>query len=233
MQAFRKLLPCGLLALFGAPVLFKTHGVAAGEETAEDASPVAPPEPLEIRLQEIRADPPLLLGRRVRFVLQFRERSESFEPYLTRFGPADWTAFAGWADEVFTWDPRAYGDSLDRLFVRKGSSLDAVIAEARAHERFEAVAWVREIFLDEPWIEVESLALLPESVGEGTILHVGRAQEFMKKGQWELAREQFERAKAAPIPAHARAELERQIVECNRALEERARTKPRDNAPKR
>ncbi len=226
-----KLLPCVFLVLLGALCLFEMRETAASGQGAEGASPVALPEALEIRLQEIRADPPLLLGRRVRFVLQFRERAAGFEPFLSRFGPADWTAFSGWADEVFTWDPDVYEDYLGRLFVRKGSALDEVIAQAHAHDRFAALGWVREVFLDEPWIEVESLTPLPESVGEGTILHVGRAQEFMKRGQWELALEQLERATAAPIPAHARAELERQIVECNRLLGER--TKPRDKLPKR
>ena len=78
---------------------------------------------------------------------------------------------------------------------------------------------MREIFLNDPWIEVESLRPLEQHVGEGTILHVERGRAFMRDRLWTLALQQFERAGAAPLPAHARAELERHVVECTRAHE--------------
>ena len=166
---------------------------------------------------EIRFDPLSWKGQRVRFVAQFRELVPDWDPYLTRFGTTDWVAFSGWSDTRFTWDAAVYGDPLTTLFVRRGSKAAETVEAFLPHQRFEATGQVRAIFLDRPWIEITSVAPLAEHVPEGTILHVGRARDFMRKRQWDLALQQFERAKAAPLPAHARAELERQIIECQSA----------------
>ncbi len=209
-----------LLAGFLAAVFLRERAISAGERGETPASEAVPVEPLSTTLRAIRAQESAWLGKRVRFVLQFRERVPAWDPFLSRFGPAQWTAFAAWPDEVFTWDPESYADSIRTLFVRRGSAPDAFVGSASPGERMEAVGTVREAFLDEPWIEIEGLVPLAESVGEGTILHVGRAREFMVQGQWELALQQFERAKAAPLPAHALADIERQIGECHRLREE-------------
>lgn len=219
----QKLLPLSVLGLL-VGILLGAHAVQAGDRTAgPDASPPAAPEPLPAELGAIRARPSPWLGKRVRFVLQFRSLLEDWNPSMTRFGTADWVALSGWADERFTWDATVYENPLTTLFVRRGSPLAEQVAAARPHERFEVVAWVREVFLDEPWIEIESMTPLPEEVGEGTILHVGRARDFMRKKQWDLALDQFERAKAAPLPAHALAELEREIMECKEVREAQAK----------
>lgn len=162
-----------------------------------------------VGLEDLRAEPPRWLRQRVRFVIQFDARQVDWNPYLTRFGPGDWTAFSAWADERFTWNRDVYDDPVRRLFVRRGGALDAVLDEIQRHERFEVVGRVREVFLDEPWIEVESLRPLREWVGEGSILHVARARELAAQGSFELAFDQLDRAAAAPLPAHAAAELGR------------------------
>ena len=44
---------------------------------------------------------------------------------------------------------------------------------------------------------------LEGEVGKGTILHVTRAREFAREGQFALALDQYERARLAPLPPHA------------------------------
>ena len=75
---------------------------------------------------------------------------------------------------------------------------------------------MRESFFNEPWIEIDGLDPLFELIGEGTILHVGRARGFAQSGKWNLAIEQLERGKDAPLPVHAAQELEREITEYGR-----------------
>ena len=210
----RRLLPLAVLGLLALGTT-TSLAVAAGDEPAPVADDAVPP--IDVRLSEVRTNPLPWVGRRVRFSLQFRATLDDWNPCLTRFGRVEWVGFAAWSDERFTWERQGHADPLQRLFVRRGSSLAEDLAEVHAYERFEVVAWVRELFLDEPWLEVESLRPLYEHIGAGTILHVGRARDLMRRQQWELALQQFERAQAAPLPAHARAELERQIIECTRA----------------
>ncbi len=170
-------------------------------------------------LSEIRAGPSRFLGAEVSFTLQFQHTIEDWNPFFSRFGPADWLGFSAWPDERFTWDPDVFDDPASRLFVKRGSAAARLLSQARTHARFEAHGRVRELFLGQPWIEIDELVSLPSEVGEGTILHVGRARELAAEGQWEFALEQYERAKAAPLPLHALGAIEREIAETREAWE--------------
>jgi len=180
--------------------------VRAGNEEPTTAPPV---EAVESSLVDLRHTPAAWLGKPVRFIVQFRGVEDTWNPFHTRFGTADWQGFTGWADERFTWDPEVYEAPSPRLFVRRGSAAPDTLAAATAHGRFEVEAVVREVFLDEPWIEVFALTPLGEHVPPGTILHVNRGRTFLSEGHLGMAREQFDRALAAPLPAHARVEIER------------------------
>jgi len=206
-----KLLPALLLALILTQL--PRELVQAQDEASQ---PVPAVQPEEVSLSDMRADPDLWLGRPVRFVVQFDGRLESWSPGLTGFGPGAWSGFSAWADEDFTWNARVYADPMERLFVRSDSALEVLVAEARRFERFEVVGTVREVFFDQAWIEVTRLKPLFELVGEGTILHFSRASEFARQGKFGLALQNFERARAAPLPRNARAELEARIAECTR-----------------
>ncbi len=214
MTALRwKLLPSALLALLALVALPMRSAVVAGDEPH---APEVRAEVADVSLVVLREDPTGWLGRDVRFVLQFQTRQASWNPGPTRFGAGDWVAFSGWADEAFTWEPSVFHDPAARLFCRRGSAVDELLAQARPHERFELEGVVREVFFEEPWIEVTRARPLLELVGEGTILHVGRAFRFAEAAQWDLAIEQLERAASAPLPAHAREALDAKIVECGR-----------------
>jgi hypothetical protein len=152
----------------------------------------------------------------VRFVLQVSGTTPDWNPYLTRFGPGQWLGIEGWSDESFTWEKRVFANPYAQLFVRKGSKAEAVLRKAERFRRYEVHAVTRELFMGRPWIEIESVTLLETTVGEGSILHIGRAFSLLEDGRVGLAIDQLERAKAAPLPAHARVELERRIIECHR-----------------
>ena len=168
----------------------------------------------ELRLERVelgvlRADPLARLGRRVAFVLQLDHVQERFDPWLSRFGPADWLAVSAWPDEAFVWEPEVFADPAPRLFVRRGTRAAAWLRPGERYRRFEAIGIVREVFLGEPWIELEGVRPLPDKVVEGAILHVGRAQAFLAEGSFALAEEQLLRALDAPLPTHAASEIER------------------------
>ena len=157
------------------------------------------------------------------FQLQFRALVEDWDPYLSRFEPGRWLAVEAWPDELFTWDESVFVAPVGRLFLRRGGGFEPLARRARTYQRFTAHARVREVFLGEPWLELLELVPLEGEVGEGTILHVTRARELASQGQFKLALDQYERARAAPLPPHALAALLEEI----RATEEaRAQAKP-------
>jgi hypothetical protein len=186
---------------------------------ARPAAPsVAVPVQAErVELGELRTRPARWLGGEVRFALQLRGVVEDWNPYLSRFEPGRWLALEVWPDEQFTWDLAVFERPFARLFVRRGGGFEPLVRRARTYQRFEARVRVHEVFLGEPWLEVIELVPLDGEVGEGTILHVTRARELAFEEDLDLALEQYERARAAPLPPHALAALLEEI----RAVEER------------
>jgi hypothetical protein len=173
-------------------------------------------------LVELRASPGKLLGEAVEFTLQFRALQESWNPYLSRFEPGRWLALSAWPDEVFTWDAASFDAPLSRLFVARGTPLEVTLRSVAPYQRFRATAIVREQFLGEPWFELTSLTRLAEEVGEGTILHVTRARELVLEGNFDLALDQYERARLAPLPTHALAAIFEEELETREARDQAA-----------
>lgn len=176
-----------------------------------------------IALEALRATPGAHLGQAVRFVIQFQRLVEDWNPYLSRFEPGRWLALEAWPDELFTWERRVFDAPVGHLFVRRGGGFEPVARRARTYQRFEVHGRVREVFLGEPWIEIEELVPLPGEVGEGAILHVTRAREVAQHGQFDLALEQYQRACAGPLPPHALAAL---LAEIHAVEEARDRAQP-------
>ncbi len=168
--------------------------------------------PEEVELTDLRAEPGPWFGRRVRFTFQFSKARAEWEPFFTRFGPADFVAFEAWGDREYPWDEEVYDHPAGTFFARRGSVVEASLALARPHQRFEAVGVVRDVFLNEPWIEVQSMRRQLEHIPEGTLLHVQQARSFLDVEQWDLALDQLQRAMSAPLPNHAMEALD-ELVE--------------------
>jgi hypothetical protein len=174
-------------------------------------------------LEAVFAEPRPWLGRRVRATFQLEALPETWNPFLTRFGTRDWVAAAVWGDGQFLWREEQHARPLGLVFARRGGPIAERLAAAETYQRFTAELEVRELFLGLPWAEVVALAPEELFVGEGAILHASRALKLIASGDWQLAREDLLRASAAPLPAHARAELERLRSLCDAGIAERAR----------
>ncbi len=173
-------------------------------------------EPPEVALSAVRAARGQWLGREVRFTLQIESQVEHWNPWLTRFSEKLYRGFRAWSDEGFLWRHEDFDDVAPRLFVRRGTEAEGRLATAARYERFRVRARVCEVFLDEPWIEVLEAELLPERVGEGTILHAVRGLELLAEGRPQLAASELERAARVPLlPAHVARELSKLREACN------------------
>lgn len=173
-------------------------------------------EPEDVQLSALRADPGPWCGRRVRFHFQFAGPRASWEPFLSRFGPEQFVAVSAWGDDESPWEPEVYANPIGSLFARRGEQVEASLALARKHQRFLAVGVVRDVFVDEPWIELQSIERTVQHVPEGTLLHVQKARGFQRLEQWDLALDQLQRAMSAPLPAHALAGLQALEAEVER-----------------
>jgi hypothetical protein len=210
---------CGAAALFLAALASGSSDGAAQRKAPGGGGAALPtpsaglsdelPERLVVPLRELRARRAALLGQEVELVIQVRAERPAWNPYHSRFTPARWACFSAWADEAFLWEREAYEDPAPWLFAPRDGAVHRLLSTARPYERFRVVARVREVFLDEPWIELRSAERLAPCVTEGTLLEAERGLAFLEKGAARLAREAFERASAGNLPDHVRAELAR------------------------
>lgn len=183
------------------------------------------PAPL-VGLHQVFADPLDYLGQRVRVVFQVHSQPAQWNPYLTRFGTADWTAVKVWAEHQFLWDPREYEHPLGLIFAPRGSAAHAALKPGREFSRFEATILVEQVFLGRPWVSILEVEQLRAETGRGSILHASRALKLMASGEWRLAMDDISRASVPELPEAAQAELDRLTAFCeDRLAEIRARNR--------
>lgn len=183
--------------------------IGVGRAKPEPVRASAPAELEYVSLVELARNPQEHLGRSFRVRFQVESAPESWNPYLTRFGSQDWRGLRAWADEQFLWEREAWENPAARVFARRGSIADEVLRDAPRLARFEALAHVRQVFLGEPWLEIELVQRLANSIGEGSVLHAERALEHLEKEQWRNALDNLDRALVGEMPELARAELRR------------------------
>jgi hypothetical protein len=155
-----------------------------------------------------------LLGGRVRLQVQFHSWVESWNPYITRFGPTDFACLATWSNEQFPWIRQHYDKPAVRLFVRRGSPAEKALLGADLYRRFEVIVDLREVLRERPWGEIVAARPLERSLGEGTVIHAARAWTLLGNGTRTLALDELKRALAGMPPKHARLELERLLTLC-------------------
>src|SRR5204863_10016091 len=106
----------------------------------------------------------------------------------------DFNAFQFWSDVQYLWSLSEYETPPVRLFARKQSTADCGLEAAQPYVRFEVDIVVRDLFLDQPWAEIESVKRLDEHVSEGTLIHAARATELIDTRSWKLAENELDQA---------------------------------------
>ena len=209
--------PLGLSLLLGP-----SSGPEMGPvEVAGPTLPVAP----RCSLGALMDVPEQRLGETVTVVAQFRQEIEDWNPFLSRFTPADHRCVEVWGDEQWLWIAEEYDAPMARLHVRRGTAAEAVLSSSRPHDRIELELVVRELLAGSPWIEVTYAARTEQQTPEGTVLHAIRALEMIEREGWRIAISELDRALAPDLPGHVRRELESIRADCQETWDAlRART---------
>ena len=201
-------------------------GPSTGPETGpvEAAGPTFPVAP-RCSLGALMDVPEQRLGETVTVVAQFRREIEEWNPFLSRFTPADHRCVEVWGDEQWLWIAEEYDAPMARLHVRRGTAAEAVLASSRPHDRIELELVVRELLAGSPWIEVTYAARTEQQTPEGTVLHAIRAHEMIEREGWRIAISELDRALAPDLPGQVRRELESIRADCQETWDAlRART---------
>jgi hypothetical protein len=196
--------------------------------TAAPVENEAPLEPTLSPYEDFVEHPARHLGETIRFAFSFESEVATWNPFLTRFGAADFECVYGWSDSSFPWLAEEYNSPTIRLFLPRNSRAERRLKDAKPYARFAVEGVVRELFAGQPWIEVTSVERLEAALNEGAVIHAERGMREMQEEHFSLAIENFERARLGILPRSTADELERVIAECHAGLDAAGtrRTKP-------
>jgi hypothetical protein len=167
-----------------------------------------------VEAEELWSHPGRYAGKRVRVILGVHSEVESWNPFVTRFGPGQFRCLRGWSDQQQPWLETDFEHPRLRVFARRGSAAEWALDGAERYQRFELSCVVRAVFGDVPWLEVVGAKPLLRRLGDGTLLHASRGLDLMQKELWEAARLELQRATAGALPEPAREHLEALIERC-------------------
>lgn len=178
-----------------------------------------------VSLEDLSKSPDKHLGLRIKLTLSCNQEIDPGNPYFTRFLAAQYARFSVRSGAGALWEPAIAGREFQHLFVAKDSPLLATLRSAKANQRFEATAIVRDNFRNIPWLEVVDLKLKPEWVPEGTLIAVARGKKLREEGQRHLALEQFQKALVEPLPSQEKVSLLKEMAALHGELEEAAKAR--------
>ncbi|MFT7670510.1 MAG: hypothetical protein ACI8X5_003219 [Planctomycetota bacterium] len=182
------------------------------------SSAVEETPPANLTAEELLEHPAEHIGESIVLTVQFESKVESWNPFVTRFGSGDFSAWGGWSDTQFPWRESDFKAPLIRVFARHESPVEWALASAETYDRYALTCRVSSVFANRPWLEVIAAKPLLRGVGEGSVMHATRGLEFIEKGAWLAAVGEFERASNGPLHEAARTELERLSEYCRSKL---------------
>jgi hypothetical protein len=174
----------------------------------------AAPEFELVAAGELWSHPGRYAGKHVRVTIGVHSEVESWNPFVTRFGPGQFRCLRGWSDEQQPWLREEFEHPRLRVFARRGSAAEWALDGAERYQRFELSCIVRAVFGDVPWLEVVGAKPLLRKLGDGSVLHASRGLDLMNKELWEAARLELQRATAGALPEASRDALEALIERC-------------------
>jgi len=171
--------------------------------------------PKETDLESLRNHPEAFKSVWVSVNLQYGGLSKVYNPFFTKFVPADYICFAAWAGDQEIWKLEEFRRDFHFFFVDKRSNTALQLFKMKRFQRCRVVGFVRNTFQGTPWIEISTIEPLGESLEQATLYHFIRGRTLMKKKQWNLAQAELEKAGAqAGLPPFAGGEIWHDLSLC-------------------
>lgn len=194
----RRFMAAGLTA---ALLVTLTGSASAGWwEKAADATPVD--------LQKVMSSPEAYKGKEITFDCVFHEVSKFFNPYYTRFTPAEYVNFSAWPASSKLWREADYMGSHPFLFVERGNGDLNKILATKKYARLRLTGYVQNTFKNQAWIEVRFVEVLSGGLTSSSLREIVLGDEAAEKGRYDDALAHFESALGQPLSSDVVADLE-------------------------
>ncbi len=112
------------------------------------------PKPESVPWEDLVTAPDGQLGEVVQIHVQAHSRPETWEPFLTRFSPAEYVCLRAWSDDQMPWIEEHYDQPQVVVFARRGTRQADELLAADPHERLALGCAVRAHQAGMVWIEV-------------------------------------------------------------------------------
>lgn len=170
---------------------------------------------VDTTLESLRRDPTNFKNVRVRFQIQFCSVGKIYNPFFTGFVPSDYANFIGWSVEQPIWRKDDYNDMFGLMFVSKRNNRGLQkLYGLELYDRVELVGSVRNVFQNEPWIEIESFRNLKDRVNTVSLSHLYRGEALMERREWRRAITELSMAPANDVPNEVLGAVARNLGTC-------------------
>jgi hypothetical protein len=173
-------------------------------------------EPKETTLEGVRANATAFKNVYVTFTCQFQGIGGVHNPFFTRFTRSEYANFAVWGDNQKIWLKEEYQNPLPGLFVQKNGRDDTLklLYRLRRYQRIRIVGVVRNVFRDEPWLDVISIEEVGGKVTIPTLAHMHKASDYMAQRKWAQAGTELNQAMTGGLPDFYMGWIHANLGEC-------------------
>ncbi len=190
-----------LLAILFAVVTFTGTAQAGWWDGVGDAE--------TIDLRDVIENPRKWKGKEIVFDCYFHEVSDFYNPYYTRFLPAQYVNFSAWPANARLWNKEEYSNSFHFLFLEKDHKRFGELVGTKKFARLRIRGYVQNTFKNVPWIEVRAIEVIDDGFSRDSLREVILGDRAADREQWDVALEHYARAAKASLPAEVMAGLEK------------------------
>ena len=155
-------------------------------------------------LNKIVKNPEAFRGLKATFVVQFHRLGNVDNPVYSQFDKHWYQNFSAWSDGVKLWERDAFHKDFPYLFLPRVSEATEEVASAPMFTRFLATGVVREVYNNQPWIEVVALQQLDRALNPNAVRQFARGYQLRNSRDHAGAAAAFHAADAKTLPSHLR-----------------------------
>ena len=153
-----------------------------------------------IDLQDVIDSPRKWKGKEVVFECFFHEVTDFYNPYYTRFLPAQYVNFSVWPVGARLWNKDEFAHSFHFLFIEKDHKRFGHLVGMKRFAHLKLRGYVQNTFKNVPWIEIRAVELIETGFSRDTLREIILGDRAADREQWDIALAHYNRAATASLP---------------------------------
>ncbi len=168
-------------------------------------------ETKEVTLNDLLKTPREYVDVEVKFKVYFDAAGKNFNPYFTRFNEEAWGNFSAYPIDARLYDKRDFPRPYPFFFASKMDKDWKRVKDVDHLRVIQITGVVRDVFQNQPWIEVLSWSGSSGGLSEDDVRDVVHADANYVAGKYKDAARLYERADSSSLPGTVRADLQRRL----------------------